>query len=352
LALWSSHSTPRFLDRLFRVVLPLSRQEIGHWTSCARRIPDETLRHEALQSLQHKRFHADGGCVYAASDRVRTAGLVRLIVALQTISDYLDNLCDRASTLNPEDFRQLHHAMRDAVRPEAPLRDYYALRGHPDDGGYLAALVTTCQQEIAQLPGYDAARPHVIWLIERYSELQEHKHVVVEARQSRLEDWSTAFLPEESQLAWWEWCAATGSTLAVFALFTAAAQPLTVKQAGAIFAGYFPWICGLHILLDYLIDLEEDVIENDFNFIQCYPEASDLTARLATFTKESLRHALTMPLDSPLHGHVVKGLLSMYLSDPKATHQPRVRPVRKLVWRFGPKAWLFYGACKLYRVVR
>jgi len=30
---------------------------------------------------------------------------------------------------------------------------------------------------------------------------------------------------------------------------------------------YFPWVQGLHILLDYLIDQEEDRINGDLNFV-------------------------------------------------------------------------------------
>ncbi len=349
----SNHGSARFLTRLFRHVLPLARQELDSWTSLAANIPDVALRHEALQSLQHKRFHADGGCVYAASNRVHSAGLVRLIVALQTISDYLDNLCDRASsTLDADDFRQLHHAMRDAVSPQAPLRPYYAVRGEPDDGGYLNALVTACQQEIARLPGYSAIAPEVAWLVERYCELQEHKHVALSERAQRLQQWSSAYLDGESDLAWWEWCAAAGSTLGMFALFTAAAKPLSRQQATAVYSAYFPWICGLHILLDYLIDLEEDANEEDFNFVECYPPGFDLKQRLCLFAKRGLEHASKAPFESALHQHVVRGLLAMYLSDAKASSQPLVRPVKQLVWRFGPETWLFYGACKLYRVIR
>ena len=49
-----------------------------------------------LHGIRDKEFHCLGGSVYAP----RTGGQrkddgLRLIVAFQTISDYLDNLCDR-----------------------------------------------------------------------------------------------------------------------------------------------------------------------------------------------------------------------------------------------------------------
>jgi tetraprenyl-beta-curcumene synthase len=340
-----------FLFCLFSRILPKARREISHWTAWASTIPDAELRHQALASLCHKRFHADGGCVYAALAPPGPADLVRLIIALQTISDYLDNLCDRCGRTDERDFEQLHHAMRDAVRPDAPLRPYYAYHDRCDDGGYLSALVQTCQAEVRRLPGYTAAQPYVTWLIERYCELQQYKHIQVEARAQRLKDWYERFREQFPQLNWWEFSAAAGSTLGIFSLFTAAQRPLATESAKALFRGYFPWLCGLHILLDYWIDLAEDRAHGDFNFVACYPSWSDAYGRLRRFADESRQRAHRL-FGGRIHAHVVKGLLAMYLSDKKAILDPQVRPTRRLVWRFGPTAWMFYGACLLYRRVR
>jgi tetraprenyl-beta-curcumene synthase len=46
------------------------------------------------------------------------------VVALQTISDYLDNLCDRRGSPTGR-FRQLHLAMTDALDPAGETHDYY-----------------------------------------------------------------------------------------------------------------------------------------------------------------------------------------------------------------------------------
>lgn len=345
-------SAPQFLYRLFRYVLPIARTEIEVWTRKAESIPDACLREQALNSLRQKRFHADGGCVYAAVNLVHTQGLVRLIVALQTISDYLDNLCDRCQTYDEADFQQLHHAMRDAVRPSAPLRPYYALRGNPDDGGYLADLVHTCQKELGLLPGYVSVANHVHWLVERYCELQAYKHIDPMDREQKLIQWWNLYQPRFPAIEWWEFAAATGSTLGVFALFLAATEPVDEAQADRLFEGYFPFLCGLHILLDYLIDLEEDQREGDFNFVRCYESAQTARQRIRHFARESWTRAKGLPDGLRIHRDVVKGLLGMYLSDDKVKAQRDVRPTRQLLWEFGPAAWAFYGACVIYRRVR
>lgn len=63
--------------------------------------------------------------MYAAFGTRACRDLVPLIVAFQTISDYLDNLCDRSDSLHCDDFRQLHLAMADALSPGMPKADYY-----------------------------------------------------------------------------------------------------------------------------------------------------------------------------------------------------------------------------------
>lgn len=339
-----------FIASLYRHVLPLARAELAQWRRRAETIPHPGLRRHALASLADKRFHADGGCVFAAA-HPRAPALVRLIVALQTISDYLDNLCDRDGSTDLDHFRALHAAMQDAVRPGVRPRPYYRLRGGLEDGGYLADLVRTCQETVAALPGYRDVFPYLSWFIDRYCELQVYKHGPAAERAERLARWASAYRAAFPDVSWWEFAAATGSTLGMFALFRSAAgggrvPPETLCRA------YFPWICGLHILLDYWIDLEEDLREGDFNFVRAYPSPEEAHARLCWFARQSRRQARGLSADGRIHEYVVQGLLCMYLSDAKARQQGAVRPARRMVWAGGPTAWLFYAACKLYRAVR
>lgn len=345
----------RFLYRLFRTVLPKARSALSYWTAMAQRIPDAELRRQALASLTDKRFHADGGCVFAAAtDRTQAEQVVEVVVALQTISDYLDNLCDRTDVLDELDFWQLHHAMRDAVHPDALHHDYYALRGRCDDGGYLDALVSTCQARLAEISHYPLIAPHVEWFVERYCELQQIKHIVPDDRHARLKAWAEEYQSEFPGIEWWEFAAATGSTLGMFALITTAltmgSEPS--ENGGQIASEYFPWICGLHILLDYVIDVDEDRREGDFNFVLCYDDPSYAVSRLQQFARQGLASAKRLGKHSAIHQHVVMGLLGMYLSDKKAGQQPIARAARRLVWRFGPTAWLYYAASVVYRVIR
>src|SRR5690606_22277894 len=106
---------------------------------------------------------------------------------------------------------------------------------------------------------YTAVKPYVLDLVQLYCDLQVHKHIHPSLREQALLDWWQEHRHRCPDLAWQEFAAATGSTLGVFMLFMAASEPgLSEEEAAKIQAGYFPYICALHILLDYLIDQEED----------------------------------------------------------------------------------------------
>ena len=136
----------------------------------------------------------------------------------QTISDYLDNLCDRAGITDEQAFRQLHQAMTDALDPEAIPQDYYAYYPFKDDGGYLTKLVTTCQQEIRKLPSYELVKPDLLKFARLYSDLQTYKHVDLSIREQKMTDWLDQYRTSYPQISKWEFAAATGSTLGMFML--------------------------------------------------------------------------------------------------------------------------------------
>ncbi|MDI9260204.1 tetraprenyl-beta-curcumene synthase family protein [Alicyclobacillus sendaiensis] len=338
----------QFLYRLFRRVMPLVRAELAQWRARAESIPDELLREQALASLRDKQFHADGGAVYAAGNPNHMPHLVQAIVSLQTISDYLDNLCDRAGVCDPKAFQTLHQSLQDAVHPGTPPSDYYRHYGHREDGGYLESLVRSCQRALEQLPHYRAVESQVDWYARRYSELQEHKHAPVGERESRLLNWSRQHLAAYPGVAWHEWAAATGSTLGMFALFLAATEPIARADVHRLHQMYFPYLCGLHILLDYWIDAIEDAAHGDFNFVACYRDPASAWARIEQFAAESVERTADLP-GGVIHRYVVHGLMGMYLSDPKTRSAAHLAASRRRIYRFGVTPILFYCATQLYR---
>ena len=330
--------------RMYRQVLPEVRRELDRLREMAERIPDPELRRQALASMSSKRFHCEGGAVYAAvGDGGFRRILVPLIVNFQTISDYLDNLCDRSTSMDAGDFRLLHQSMIDAVTPGAEPKNYYALRREQDDGGYLHALVRRCQACIEQLPAYPQVRDAVRRLVGLYRDLQVYKHIAPRLREGQLKAWWQTHRILGRELWWNEFAAATGSTLGVFALFAAACDPeLDRAVTDRIVSAYFPYICCLHIMLDYLIDQAEDEAGGDLNFCSYYENGGQMTERLLWIAEQARRAAFTLP-SSRFHRMVVEGLIALYLSDPKVRDR-RVKDTARAMMQGGPLVRLFFFA--------
>ncbi|MBB3108232.1 tetraprenyl-beta-curcumene synthase [Paenibacillus phyllosphaerae] len=332
----------KLMYRVYRFVLPEVRTELNRLRQLAEAIPDDELRTQALASMNSKEFHCQGGGVYAAANLSQRHILIPLIVALQTISDYLDNLCDRSTSQNEADFHLLHQSMLDAVDPIAPVKDYYACRSEREDGGYLQELVQTCQRAVAKLPGYRPVQPYVQELVSLYRDLQVYKHIRRDLREPSLLAWWNQHRSRYAHLQWNEFAAATGSTLGMFMLFLAATDPkLTDVQARGIRDAYFPHVCGLHIMLDYLIDQEEDRIGGDLNFCNYYQSQRELTERLGLMMENARKDVRKLP-NWRFHRMIIEGLLALYLSDPKVRDQQDVRSISRRLMRRSPLTRLFF----------
>ena len=332
----------QLMVRMYRHILPETRRELARWRREAESIPNEELRLQAISSMTTKQFHCEGGAVYAAFRPEQRHILIPLIVAFQTISDYLDNLCDRSTSLDERDFRELHGAMLDAITPEAPLGDYYRHRNDRDDNGYLHRLVRTCQSCVLMLPSYGLVRERVREWVGLYGDLQVYKHLHRNVREERLHAWWNEHRHKAPGYRWNEFAAATGSTLGVFMLFCAAADPrLQPDEVESIAGSYFPSICALHILLDYLIDQEEDRRGGDLNFCSYYEDERTLIDRLEAIVRDA-RRAASVLKHPRFHRMIVEGLVALYLSDPKVKKQDTVVRAARQLMRASPLSRLFF----------
>ncbi|NLI70755.1 MAG: tetraprenyl-beta-curcumene synthase family protein [Firmicutes bacterium] len=330
-------------------VIPKVFKELRRWNRKIEECPDSDLYFLAKNSLRLKRFHSQGGSYFTLSARNHSPELIRAIVALQTISDYLDNLCDRNNCHNEAAFRYLHLAMSDALSPgPARKESYYRYYPLKDDGGYLEELVSVCRQQVAHFSSYETVKNDILRLVSLYNDLQTYKHMCPSLRGSLLKRWcrtKNALLDCNPNLFWWEYAAACGSTLAIFALLALSTRiEISANTVKAITRAYFPWVCGLHILLDYLIDQEEDLLANDFNFIACYPSSVSIPHRLQLFFRESMKRVSILPR-AHFHQTIVKGLLAVYLSDPKAQKPDLKKTAALLIESAGPDTRNMFNYC-------
>jgi len=335
----------RLIYQFVSLIFPIVKQELNGWKRIAAQSPDSRLRQQATDSIRSKAFHCKGGSIYALYPGVNRVEAVRFIVAYQTMSDYLDNLVDSLEVQDEMAFSQLHLAMSEALDANAALSDYYLYYPYREDGGYLKRLVTTCQESIKKLPSYALVQPDAIKLAKLYSHLQTYKHLAVEEREAKMLNWINPYLTDYSEITAWEFAAATGSTLGIFCLYAIAFDPQMTEMKGQkISQAYFPWICGLHILLDYFIDLREDRETQQLNFVAYYDNTQMMSERLQLFVTNSLEQ--TQQLDHPkFHRAAVQGLLAMYLSDEKSIDIDIRSVTKKLIRDSGLSVRLLYWSC-------
>lgn len=336
--------------RMFFQVRPAVHACLRQWKELACKIPDPELQRQALASIETKTFHCEGGALYGllAGDRYQDA--ITFIVAYQTISDYLDNLCDRSTSKDPKDFRALHESMLHALTPDAPTSAYYRFRREQNDGGYLGQLVGVCRDILRRLPDYSLGERDVRELADLYVDLQVYKHIQENERVPMLKAWFESYKDRLPPMAWFEFAACTGSTLGIFCmvslLFHSATNPGLIEE---IKQAYFPWVQGLHILLDYFIDQEEDREGKDLNFCAYYENREELTGRISDFYRQAQKSVAVLQ-DASFHQLINKGLLSIYLADRKVGRQKDVRSVSKKLLRLGGSdALFFYLLCFVYR---
>ena len=310
------------MARFLLVVVPTASRALAAIRARAARIPDAALRAQALASIDGKAFHVQGGCILATFLRGRGAArYVRLIAALETIYDYLDNLCDRLPDLTPDAYPTLHEALLDALDDRREPAAYYRDGPAGDDGGYLRSLVDDVRAAARALPRYPAVRERLLDVAGSYVRLQALKHTAAGVREDACARWFAEERERFGDFAWWEFAAACGSSLPVFALLFLAAQPhLEPAAIEATFAAYFPNLSALHILFDYFIDQAEDREHRELNFVACYPSADVAVARMSELIRRS-RAQIAGLRDPGRHEFLLRAMCLFYLTHPKVFDQ-------------------------------
>jgi tetraprenyl-beta-curcumene synthase len=335
-------STLHLMTKVYKDVLPATYRELNNWKRLAKEIPNEELRTQALASINSKTFHCEGGAVYALLAKEKFHRSITFIVAYQTISDYLDNLCDRSTSLDPVDFKALHEAMIDAITPYKDITNinYYRHREDQADGGYLHELIKTCQSVIQEIDEFDQIAQTIHEFATHYSNLQIHKHVKWEERVPRLKNWFNEYKQQYPSITWNEFSASSGSTLGIFCLISygLANDKVEVTKIKEV---YFPWVQALHILLDYFIDQEEDRNGGDLNFCFYYKNGEELKRRITFIASKAKNRTMELP-DGKFHRMVVTGLLGLYLADEKVRKQKKVFKLAKTFMKTGGKASFFF----------
>ena len=331
-------------------VFPRVCLHIARWQRQARRIPDPVLRQLARSALSEKRGNIEGAAAFAAFvPWSRRGQATRAASAFQAAYNLLDMLGEQPSADPVLDGERLHNALLYAIgwpadstvadgpgrtvadRPDPGVRalDWYEHHPQSEDGGYLERLLEECREAFASLPRYAVAAPAARAAAERIVAFQSLNLSEAQGDHTGLERWAREATPPGAGLQWWETAAAAGSSLGVHALIAAAAEPgLDAHEAKLLEQAYFPWIGGLHSLLDNLIDKHEDEAAGHRSLVEYYgPERA--AERMRWMAEQAGSLAQELP-HSRRHTVVLAGMIGNYLSTPEA-HSPQLEPVGQAV---------------------
>ncbi|HEV3318687.1 MAG TPA: DUF2600 family protein [Solirubrobacteraceae bacterium] len=307
-------------------VFPDACREVRVWRARAAEIPDPTLRRLALQAHGEKRGNLEGAAAFAAfAQPAGRHAAVRAVVAYQTLFDYLDNLSEEPSENPIANGRRLNGALLAAIAPGEPHHDYYALRPRGEDGGYLHALIATCRTALTALPSFATIAGLARAATERVATYQSLNHGDGNGRHDSFERWARDSGKAHARLRWWETGAAAGSTLDLFALIAAAADPvLDPGVARTLGCAYFPWVGALHSLLDSLADRAEDIATGRRGLIDYYRSPDEAADRIATIATEAISQVSELP-GGHSHTLIVAAMTSFYLCDLSVSSSPHAR---------------------------
>jgi tetraprenyl-beta-curcumene synthase len=299
-------------------VFPFACREIRTWERYARTIPDPRLKAVALRALRDERGNLEGATAFATFvGRSYRRTVARAAIAFQAAYDYVDAVSEQTESRWDGNTRQLHMALMIAVNPELPHLDYYALGMPGNDGGYLAGLVDRCRESLALLPSHTQVAESIGRATSRIIDYQDFNHRSDDSW--AFASWAERETPSETDLRWWETGAAAGSSLAVFALMAAAAEPGLVKEyVTGLVNAYFPWIGALHTLLDSLVDEQEDEMTHQHCLIRLYSSREEAAGRIQILVARARRQALAL-VDGECHMMILAAMVSFYLSLPQAT---------------------------------
>lgn len=325
-------------------------REVGSWRARAETIPDEYLRADALNAIDHKRGHTDGAALFWTLPRRRDPSLLQMLVRYELLQDYLDGVSERGAIAGTANGTQLYLALADALDPERPKSDYYRLNPHRLDGGYLDALVDGCREGCRTLPGYQAVRPLLIREAQRSAVLVLNHQTDEAVRDATLLQWATNECPHERDLRWYELTAAASGWITTHALLALAAErEATRAHAEATYGAYFPSLATALTMLDSYVDQVEDRLSGDHSYVAHYPNAEVAEARLVESIQRAASDVLALP-NGERHAVLLGCMIALYLSKDSARTADMRASTRRIAAAGGSLPRLVMPALRAWRI--
>ncbi len=332
-------------------VLPGVAKLVTGWRAVAAAMPPGTLRDDALATLADERFNTEGAALFATLPTRRSLPLLRVLVALEVIWDYLDTVSERPCEDMVLNGLQLHRALAESLDPGGPISDYYRYNPSSNDGGYLRALVEECRAQCLELPSFELLRPHVIREARRGAVCAINHAPDPCDRDARLQAWVEQEYPDHTGFSWFELSGAASSSLTVHALLALAAQPdCTARDVDLTYAAYFPWISLASTMLDSYADRAEDLACGAHSYVEHYPSQDQALVRLCEIVATSVRVARALPRGER-HALIASGMVPMYLTKKEMRAPCHRAAATALLRAAGPLPTLQWPILRTWRLI-
>jgi tetraprenyl-beta-curcumene synthase len=295
-----------------------------------------------------KRPHIDGAALFWALPRRRNTQLLSVLVAYETLLEFLDDLDESTLFTDGVSGGHLHRALAEAVAPGMPISDYYHYHPHKDDGGYLQAFVETCRQGCASLPCYRA----VNWLLHREAARARVLALNHDPRynQDKLKEWAAREFMSYEPDRWYEPSGAATASLTVHALLALAAESsCSVDDIESVQAAYFPWLSLTATMLDSYVDSTEDTAMGNHSYISHYPDFKHAQERIDELIRRSAREALGVRRGRR-HAVILACMIAMYMSKDSARTAGRRATSRSFVLAGGSLTRLLQPVLRAWRI--
>jgi tetraprenyl-beta-curcumene synthase len=330
--------------------LRLVSREVARWRAHAELIPDATIRKDAVDALVSKRANIDGAALFWTLPDKRCPELLRLLVAYDILSDFLDSVSERGAHAGISNGCQLHRALAEALDPGARMSRYYAYHPACQDAGYLVSLVRTCRELCSRLPSFARVRPLVI-AAARLVQVQGPNHEPdLAKREAALRDWARREFPDPHELSWFELAAGASACLPVLPLLALAAEPCGSHQLDVRTQQAYFWLSTTGTMLDSYVDMQEDAVNDRYGFVNHYPTLQIAAQRIGEIVSQSVAQARSLP-----NGHrrtvITCCMIAMYLSKDSARAPPLEAMSEHLLQAGGSLAKLLLPILRAWRVL-
>jgi tetraprenyl-beta-curcumene synthase len=289
------------------------QSEVAHWRALALTVPDPAVRHFAVNATTKRRSLVDGVALFWILPSRRRPGLVRLLVALQTLLNFLDDVLERGAqgpTGRPESWMGV---AVDALDVGGARTSYPAA----DDGGFVGALIQTCREQCGLLPHYPTARKLLLREARRARAFEIEHDRDPSRRMATMREFVWREYGTISDITCWEVTGGASSMLSAMAVLALSADDDTVSADLEAAANAYMWVASAAALLDSYVDQFDDAETGDHNWLRYYPSADASVYRTATLIDRAI-HEVAALRHGDRHMVIVTSMLAMYLSSDTA----------------------------------